>query len=135
MPVVSMGTIFKKGTTAIAEIKSIDGISVSSETIESTALDNANGYRSFVTSLKDGGEVTLSCNFNFTSHNPLLLEFENGTTSTYTIEFPDRLTTSGSKWTFSAVITAFSTSVELEDLVGAEITLKVSGKPTLSAPV
>lgn len=135
MPVVSMGTTLKKGATAIAELTSIDGVSVSADTIETTALDTVGGYRTFVTSLKDGGEISIGGHFNYTSHNPLLVDFESGAATSYTIEFPDRVATSGTKWTFSAVVTAFSTSAELEDLIGFEATLKVSGKPTLSAPV
>lgn len=135
MPIVAMGTKLRKGATAIAALTSIDGISVSSDSVETTALDNESGYRSFVTSLKDAGEVSLSGHFDYTAHNPLLEDFEDGSLDTYTIEFPDVATTSGTSWTFSAVVTAFSTSAELEDLVSFEATLKVSGRPTLTAPV
>lgn len=135
MPVVAMGTTIKKGVTAIASLTSIDGVSVSADTIETTTLDNVGGYRTFVTSLKDAGEVSISGHFAHAAHNTLLADFEAGTTNTYTIEFPDRVATAGTKWSFSAVVTAFSTSAELEDLVTFEATLKVSGKPTLTAPV
>lgn len=135
MPTVAMGTTIKKGTTVIAELTSIDGVSVSADTIETTALDTVGGYRTFVTSLKDSGEISLSGHFNYDSHNTLLTDFESGAVTSYTIEFPDVATTSGTKWTFSAVVTAFGTSAELEDLIGFEATLKISGKPTLSAPV
>jgi predicted secreted protein len=135
MPVVAMGTTLKKGTTVIAELTSIDGVSVSADTIETTALDTVGGYRTFITSLKDAGEISISGHFNFASHNPLLTDFESGASTPYTIEFPDRGTTSGTKWTFSGVVTAFGTSAELEDLISFEATIKVSGKPTLSAPV
>lgn len=135
MPVVAMGTTIKKGATTIAELTSIDGVSVSADTIETTALDTVGGYRTFVTSLKDAGEISLSGHFNYTAHSPFMADFEAGTVTAYTIEFPDRGTTAGTKWTFSAVPTAYSTSAELEDLVSFEMTLKISGKPTLVAPV
>lgn len=134
MTIVAMGTTLKKGTTAIAKLTSIDGLSVSADTIETTALDTTGGYRTFTTSLKDSGEVTCSGQFAYASHNSLLVDFEAGTVNTYTIEFPDRATTTGTKWSFSAVVTAFSTSAELEDLVSFECTFKVSGKPTLTGP-
>lgn len=135
MPIVAMGTKLRKGATAIASLTSIDGVGVSSDSIETTALDNESGYRTFVTSLKDAGEVSLSGHFDFTAHNPLLADFEDGSVDTYTIEFPDVGTTTGTTWTFSAVVTGFSTSVELEDLISFEATLKVSGRPTLAGPV
>ena len=58
-----------------------------------------------------------------------LTDFEASTLDSYTIEFPDRGTSTGTQWTFTAVVTAFSTSVELEDLISFEATLKVSGRP------
>jgi predicted secreted protein len=134
MPVVSMGTTLRKGTTVIANLTSIDGVGVSSDTIETTNLSTEGGYRTFVSSLKDAGEVSISGHFDYTSHNTLLADFEASSIDTYTIEFPDAGVTTGTQWTFSAVVTAFSTSVELEDLISFEATLKVSGRPTLIGP-
>jgi lysozyme len=129
MPTVAMGTTIKKSTgTAWAGVTSIDGVSVSADTIETTTIDNpSNSYRTFVTSLKDAGEISISGYFDFPSQGAILTDFEAGTTSSYIITFPGPRT-----WTFSAVVTAFSTSAELEDLIGFECTLKVSGKPTLA---
>ena len=88
MPIVAMGTTLKKGATAIASLTSIDGVGVSADSIETTALDNESGYRTFVTSLKDAGEVSLSGHFEYDAHSPLLMDFEAGTVDAYTIEFP-----------------------------------------------
>ena len=134
MPIVGMGTTLKKGETVLANLTSIDGISVSSDTIETTNLSTAGNYRTFVTSLKDAGEVSISGHFDFASHEILLTDFEASTADAYTIECPDMAATHGTQWTFSAVVTAFSTSVEMEDLIGFEATLKVSGQPSLVAP-
>ena len=134
MPIVAMGTTLKKGATALANLTSIDGVGVSSDTIETTNLSTAGGYRTFLTSLKDAGEISISGHFDFTSHSLLLDDFEDGSVDTYTIEFPDTGATHGTQWTFSAVVTAFSTSAELEDLIGFEATLKISGPPTLIGP-
>jgi predicted secreted protein len=130
MPVVSMGTTFKKsGGSNIAGLTSIDGISASLDPLETTALDTTGGYRTFIASpLKDGGEVTISGHYE-TSQSALFTEFNTPTTPppSYIITFP-----SGNTWTFPAVISAFSTSIELEDLVGFECTLKVAGAPVLA---
>lgn len=136
MPVVAMGTTLKKGGTTVGQLTSIDGISVSADTIETTTLDGGGtAYRTFVSSLKDAGEISISGYFDYTAHLPLFTDFESGAASPYIIEFPDKLTTPGhgTQWSFSAVVTAFSTSAELEDLIGFEATLKVSGKPSLIA--
>lgn len=134
MPIVSMGTTLRKGDVVIANLTSIDGVGVSSDTIETTNLSTEGNYRTFVTSLKDAGEVSISGHFEFGDHEALLADFEDGSIDIYTIEFPDTGATHGTQWTFSAVVTAFSTSVEMEDLVGFESTLKVSGRPTLIGP-
>lgn len=134
MPVVGIGTTLKKGTEIIANLTSIDGVGISADTIESTNLSTEGGYRTFVNGLKDAGEVSISGHFGYEDHGKLLDAFEASTLDTYTIEFPDKGTTTGTQWIFTAVVTAFSTSVELEDLISFESTLKVSGRPTLTGP-
>lgn len=44
------------------------------------------------------------------------------------IRFPPKI---GKSWKFKAGITKFSTSAAVEDAVGFEVSLKVSGKPVL----
>jgi predicted secreted protein len=128
MPTVAMGTTIKKAAgTAIASLTSIAGLELSADTIEVTTLDAVGGYRQFVQGLKDAGEISISGYFDFASHNPILTDFNAGTSASYVITFPG-----GKTWTFDAVVTGFSTGAELEDLVSFESTLKVSGKPVLA---
>jgi predicted secreted protein len=125
----AMGTKLKKGSTAIAELTSIGGLDLSADTIETTTLDSADGFRTYAQGLKDAGEVSLSGYFDPTDHEGLFDDFESGVAATYTIEFPAAL---GAKWEFNAIVTAYSTGAEMEDNVSFEATLKVSGKPTLT---
>ncbi len=135
MPTVSMGTTIKKGTTVIALLTSIDGLNLKSDTVETTALDTTGGYKTFLPTIKDAGEVAISGHFDYTAHEGFLTDFEAMTTQAYTIEFPDKLTTTGTTWSFSAVVTDYHTSAALGALVKFDATLKVSGKPTLAGPV
>ncbi len=134
MPTVSMGTVLKKGTQVIALLTSIDGLNLKSDTVETTALDTVGGYKTFLSTLKDAGEVSLSGHFDYTSHGALLDDFEAMSIESYTIEFPDKGATTGTTWTFSGVITDYHTSVDLGSLIKFECTIKVSGKPTLAGP-
>ena len=127
MPITGMGTTIKKGTTAIAGLTSIGGLELSADTIDTTTLDTVGGYRTFTGSFKDAGEVSIEGHFE-KSHATMLTDFEAGTSAAYTIAFND-----GSTWGFSGVITGFQTGVEMEDLVSFSATIKVSGKPTLTA--
>lgn len=135
MPIVSMGTTLKKGTAAIGLLTSIDGLNLKADTVETTALDTSGAYRTFTSTFKDAGEVSLSGHFDYTGHNTLLADFESEAVNSYTIEFPDKGATGvGTTWAFSGVVTAFHTSADLDALVKVECTIKVSGKPTLTGP-
>lgn len=128
----ALGTKLKKGTAAVAELTSIGGLELSADTIETTTLDTADGYKTYISGLKDAGEVGISGFFNPEAgkgQDTLFTDFEAGTTNAYTIEFPAALNT---KWEFDAIVTGFTTGAELEDGISFEATLKVSGKPTLT---
>jgi predicted secreted protein len=130
MPIAAMGTTIRKETgTAIAGLTSIGGLELSAETIDTTVLDSEGQYRTFTSSFKDAGEVSLSGYFEHTSHAAILADFEAGTTDAYTITFPN-----GATWTFDGVVVGFTTGFELEDLISFECSIKVSGSPTLTAP-
>ena len=65
-----VGTIFKNGDgssnegfAAIAEINSIDGPNKTKSTIDVTSLDSTGGYREFISSFRDAGQVVLNMNF------------------------------------------------------------------------
>lgn len=128
----AMGTTLKKGTTAVAGLKSIAGLEISAESIDVTALDTTGGYKTFIAGAKDAGEVKITGFFIADAFDTMHTDFEAGTVATYTIEFPDRVTTTGSKWGFSAVITKLSTGADVGGAVSFEATLKVSGQPTFT---
>lgn len=135
MPTVSMGTTLKKGTTVIALLTSIDGLNLKSDSVESTALDTVGGYKTYVSTLKDAGEVSISGHFDYAAHSEFLTDFEGLTIQSYTIEFPDKGATGiGTTWTFSGIVTDYHTSADLGNLIKFESTIKVSGAPTLAGP-
>ncbi len=130
LPTAAKGTTIKKSTgTAYAGLTSIGGLELSSDTIDTTTLDATSGYRTFISSFKDAGEVSLSGFFDYTSHNTILTDFAANTVNAYVITFPN-----GGTWTFNGVVTGFKTDFGLEDLISFEGTIKVSGAPTLTAP-
>jgi hypothetical protein len=55
----AFGTTLKKGATAIAELISIGGPTISADTIEATSHDSPDGYREFLQGLRDAGEITI----------------------------------------------------------------------------
>lgn len=130
MPKRSLGTSILINSDAIAGLTSINGVSLSAETLDTTTLTSDGGYREFTGGFKDGGEVSISGYFEpgdtdgqVAAYNA----FEAGDAIPFTILYPQ-----GASWSFNGVVTAFSTSAELEDLISFEATIKVSGKPTLN---
>lgn len=135
MAVKAMGTKLKKGTAVVANINSIAGLELSAETIDVTALDTAGAYKTFISGSKDAGEVKIKGFFVGNDFNILYTDFNAGTVDAYSIEFPDQITTTPSKWSFSAVVTGISTGAEVDGAVSFEATLKISGQPTFTKAV
>jgi len=137
----AFGTLLKIGDggspetfTTIAEVTDISGPSLSADTIDVTNHNSAGGYREFIQGLKDAGEVTFTINFIPTesTHNAatgLLKDYEDGTLRNFQLVFPDAGNTT---WSFAAVVTGFEPAEPIDDKLAADVTLKISGQPTLA---
>lgn len=128
----SMGTLLKIGAISISELTSIGGIEISADTIDTTTLDATDGYRRFAQGLKDAGEVSASGFFNPTDASGQLAGYaalNTGALTDFEIVFPSDL---GASWSFQGIVTGFATNAELEDGIGFDLTIKVSGKPNLN---
>lgn len=127
-----MGTTIKQGTQLIGYLTSIGSPQLSADTIETTTLDTANNYKTYIQGLVDAGEVTISGFFEPSDDGLTALKtaIDDGQPDTYTIEFPAGF---GTDWEFSAIVTAFNVGeANKDDAVTFEATLKVTGKPTLT---
>lgn len=99
-----------------------------------TAHDSPDQYREFVKGLKDGGEVNLTINYNpgETSHQALDADFEEKDLRDYQVVIlpgdEDEHT-----WQFTALITSIGDEFPHDDKMAREVTVKISGKPTLTA--
>ena len=135
---VAFGTVLKIGGTAgtaIVNVTNIQGPGMSADGIDMSAHDSPNAWREFATSLLDGGEVTLDLNWdpNAATHKNsaggLLKQFTDRATTTYALTFP---TSPAVTWTFSAQVRNFAPQAPFDDKLGAQVTLKVTGAPTLA---
>lgn len=132
-----VGTIFKRSDmasaptfSAIAEINSIDGPNKSRDTIDVTSLDSTGGYREFIASFRDGGEVSLEMNFTRDGYVDMNADFEIDTLVDYQIVLPD---TGNTTLEFSGLVTNLGLGIPLDDKVTAPVTIKVSGQVTLTS--
>jgi predicted secreted protein len=133
MAVASYGTLLARSTdavtfTTIAGVTELSGPSLSLNTIESTDMDSTGGYREFVGGLIDGGEVSVTINYdNHTTHRSLLQDLTTRAVRTFRITIP---TTPATVWTFTALVSGFTPSTPVDDKSTASITLKLTGQPS-----
>ena len=119
--------------TAIAEVKDIDGPELEAEMKEVTSHDSPEGWREFIPMLLSGGEVSFDVNFipTHATHGystGLVSDLVNRRKRNYQLAFPDAGTTT---WQFEALVASVKAAGPVEDELGAEVTLQITGKPTL----
>ena len=129
-----------------AEVNSISGPSFSRERIDVTTLNTEGGYREFISSFRDGGEVTLQTNFTKDQYKVFFDNFNKDdlgseeATLYYAVSFADaplvesEATVAGkaknrSAIVFAGFVVSAPVDIQMEDRVTVEITIKVSGKP------
>ncbi len=133
------GTQFKRDTdgagtfAAIAAVSDISGPEREREALEVSAHDSPDQYREFVKGFKDGGEVSITINYDpgDTSHEALDDDFEEDDLRDYQVVIlpgePDEHT-----WQFTAMITNIGDAFPHDDKMEREVTVKISGKPVLT---
>lgn len=134
-PIAGIGTVFnrKDPTTqefvAIASINSIEGPTMSRDTIDTTALDTEGGYRTFIAGFRNAGTITLAMNFTAQGFILMKSDFESNDLVDYQIVLPD---TDETTLTFSGIVTEMPLSIPTDDKVTVNVTIQISGPVTLS---
>lgn len=130
---VAKGTKLTIGGKAVAHLTKIGSPSVKWDTTESTALDTEGDFKEFMTTFAEGGEVSVTGNFDISDEGQkaMIEAMAAGTDNLeFTIVFPKKI---GAEWAFKASVNSFATSAETAGIVTFDVTLKVSGKPELKA--
>lgn len=128
----AVGTKLLINGKVVGGLKSIGGIEITAESIDVTDLSNADGYREKLPGFKDAGEVSASgfLDGEDEGQEACYTLMNSGEVVDCSIVFPSKI---GKTWKFKAGVTKFSTNADLEDAVTFDISLAVSGKPTLVA--
>ena len=114
----------------IAEVLHIGGPSMSRDTIETTSLDNTDGYRTFMGALRDGGDVPFSMIFARDEYDSMKDDFEDDNPQNYEIVLADAVQTS---WEFEGLVTELPLDVPIDDKITCDIVIKISGKVELDS--
>lgn len=130
LAVSGQGTKFFRETSQIGEINSIAGPTKSRETIDVTRLEDDDGYRRFIASLRDAGTVTLGMNFVRANYDTLNADYESDNLVEYSIQFPDPDKTT---FTFEGIVTELPVGINIGDKITADVTIKISGPVHISA--
>ena len=135
MPVTSVvaayGTALSIGGNPVAELTSITGPSVKLETIDATNFASPDTYREFIGGMRDGGDVGIEGNFipgDTLGQIVFMTYLHAATIGDFIITFP---TSTGTTWTFKALVTAFETKEGIGDKLSFTASLKVTAKPVL----
>lgn len=115
--------------SSIGELVSVTPPQRTRETIDATHMGSPDGYREHLSSLRDGGEATLT--FNYTAAGYAVLEglFDDDDPATFRITFPD-----GATMIFDGFITDQPIDeVTVDDKIGMSANVKVTGPVNFTA--
>lgn len=132
MKSTSVGTKLLVNGKVVGGLKSINGVEITADTTDVSDLGNTDGYREKLPGFKDAGEVSASgfLDGEDEGQEACYTLMNSGEVVDCSIVFPSKI---GKTWKFKAGVTKFSTNADLEDAVTFDISLAVSGKPTLAA--
>ena|SRR5688500_3473366 len=133
----AFGTLLQVGDGAdpevfatIAEVKDIDGPDISMDTEDITPHDAVGGWEEFVPTILRSGEITFDLNFvpsnaqHGDASGGLIASLKSRARKNYRLVLP---TSPAYQWTFAAYVTGFSNSMPVGGVLGASVTLKVTG--------
>lgn len=124
MAVKSFGTLIKYASTTVGEIQtvSLDGVEI--ELVDSTHMESTNGWRTFITTVKNAGTISFSA--HLLADSPTTIYAQLGTTQTWSIVF-----TTADTFSCSGILTTFT--VDEATIDGKQVvsgTVKLTGEPS-----
>lgn len=112
----------------VADVTEIGVLDISAETIESTVHGSPGGWRTFIGGLKDGGELSMSINYDPALHGTIFSAIGvDGVT--HRITLPDA---GAAVVTFVGIVTGLSVGAPMDDKLTGDVTIKVSGPPVIT---
>lgn len=118
--------------TTIGEVSDISGPGVSKDTTEVTHMTSTNRWKEFLSTLRDGGEITIDFNFIPTdsTQTNILADLNANTTVNYRVVWPNAAAT---KWSFAGICTGFEPGSSVGDKLSASASYKLTGEPNFNA--
>ncbi len=119
------------GDLAIGQVRSISGPGVDFADVDTTCMDSTSNYRTFVPGLGDPGEVTLSVVYDpgLRSQAVLAYYLKNRTEKGWKLYHG---TSAANEDAFTAYVKSYNRDIPMDDVITADITLKLTGLPGYS---
>lgn len=134
----AFGTVleYTDGNVVIGGLTKIGGLTRSSEKQETTAHDSAGGYKEYIPTLKEPGEIQIEGQMKPADPGQvaLLAHFDAGDVRAMRITYPDGPGgTAGSTWEFDAEVTNLSGfDAPVDGVLTFTATLQVTGLPVFT---
>lgn len=116
----------------IGRITALSVPSLSTDIVETTAMDSTNAFKEFIKGLKDWGEVSFTTNADPVSATDTTNYYDKvkaaaiaDTVGTWKVTFPNSTTL-----TFSALTSGFSINANPGEVITTDVTLKITGDIT-----
>lgn len=135
----SFGTLLKMGDaaspevfTTIANLGDIDGPELNSDMEDVTGHDSSGGYEEVIpVGVLSTGEVSFEIRWvpagsTHGATTGLVADWKNKTKRNFQLVWPNSQT-----WAFAAYVTKFSPKAPVKGVLAADVTIKVTGAPTL----
>jgi predicted secreted protein len=116
--------------TALADVMTIGGPSISRETINVTSHGSEDAWSEFLGGLKDAGELSLDVNYDPPQHDTLMADFNDEAPRNYELVFPTLPTPTTRN--LDLILTGFDTDAPHDDKLTASLTFKITGIPDIT---
>jgi hypothetical protein len=126
--VKGIGSTLTWGANPVAEVLTISGPNISAEEIEVTNFDSPNGFKEYISGLKDGGTVDFELNWTLTpggGQEELRNDLGTGTKRPVVLTFA---TSPETRADFTGLVTAMSWSADPASQVTASVTVRIDGE-------
>ena len=127
------GTLNIGGFT-VSDMTNISGPGFSADMMDSTTHDASDNFRTFVKGLIDAGELSVDAFYDY-DKNGYTVSVLLATTTIKSVTFTMPTSPSRTVFTCNGFVSAYEPTDPVDDLIGMSITIKISGKPTISKTV
>ena len=133
MAVHAFGTTFKWDGVEIAEITTINGVTVTMDTVDVSTHQSPSAYKEFLGGMLEASDVTIEGFYDYTDttgQHAMFVDMAAGAAKEFIITFPSA---TGTTWTCDGLMISFAPSgAPVDNAIPFTATIKPSGVPVFA---